>query len=299
LLVTKLWERRFEISHFYASGVPFPFERFEFDPRIYFRKKGAEECTACFAVESEDPLEERGPEQEVSDIATIYSLVTGHSFSVAPGGASGLESLQQLGRGQRIKMVLSTEPVYSKEDLQRHSDKLIASLEKTRNVWGRVRQILAKKDFLRLALFYYYRSGLHGAAFLERCLDAVFIDAVIGLEALYNDGPQDIAYKLAARAALVLSCSEQRDQQNRFSRLKELYKKRNNIIHGKKREHVRWDDYHEVRQYLRNSLRSCLSLGLEKDKEQILSLVDKALIELMARQELTSAIQNGLLHLGL
>jgi hypothetical protein len=137
-----LYERTFTISDFYASGIAFPFERLEFDPGICFRKKNDEHCTACIAVESEDPLSDKSSEEVITDVATIYSLVSNHSFRLEPDGAHGLTSLEQLGRGPRMSTILTVEPVYSKEDSQRHSENLAARWEKTRDVWSKVRQVL-------------------------------------------------------------------------------------------------------------------------------------------------------------
>jgi hypothetical protein len=295
---TTLYERTFTISHFYASGIPFPFERFEFDPGVCFRKKNDEHCTACIAVRSEDPLSDRHSEQMVVDVATIYSLVTDHSFHLEPGGAHGLKSLEQLGRGPRMSTTITIQPKYSDEQLQRHSARLAVGWEKTRDVWSKVKQILDNRQFLRRSLFYYYRSGLIPAQSYERDLDAAFVDAVIGLEALFNDGPQDIGYKLAVRAALLLSCLDKKSNEDAFKSLKRLYRKRINIVHGIEREVVTWSDYHSARQYLRDSLESCLALALDSDKKGIISLIDQALVNPNTRKELSSTVKESLVRLG-
>jgi hypothetical protein len=296
--MTTLYERTFTISDFYASGIAFPFERLEFDPRVCFRKKNDEHCTACIAVESEEPLSDKRSEEMITDVATIYSLVTNHSFHLQPGGAHELTSLEKLGRGPRMSTILTIEPVYSKEDLQRHSAKLAAGWEKTRDVWSKVKQVLDDRQFLRRSLFYYYRSGLIPLQSYERDLDAAFVDAVIGLEALFNDGPQDIGWKLAVRAALLLSCFSKRGNKDVFNSLRGLYGRRINIVHGIKREVVTWSDYQSAREYLRDSLKSCLALGLDSDKEGILSLIDQALVNPSTREKLSSAVKEGLARLG-
>jgi hypothetical protein len=121
---------------------------------------------------------------------------------------------------------------------------------------------------------------------------------MIGLEALFNDGPQDIGWKLAVRAALLLSCFSKEGNKDVFNSLRGLYGRRINIVHGIKREVVTWTDYHSVRGYLRNSLKSCLALGLDCDKEGILSLIDQALVNPSARERLSSAVKEGIARLG-
>ena len=296
--MTTLYERTFTICDFYASGIAFPFERLEFDSGICFRKKNEEHCTACIAVESDDPLSDKHSEQTIIDIATIYSLVTNHSFRLQPGAAHGLASLEELGRGPRGSVIVTAEAVYSKQGLEQHSAKLADGWEKTRDVWSKVKQVLDDRQFLRRSLFYYYRSNLVPMRSYERDLDAAFVDAVIGLEALFNDGPQDIGWKLAIRAALLLSCFSKQDNKDVFNSLRELYRKRINIVHGIKREVVTWSEYHLTREYLRDSLKSCLALGLDSDKEVILSLIDEALVKPSTREKLTIAVKEDLARLG-
>lgn len=297
--MTTLYERTFTISDFYASGIAFPFERFEFDPGICFRKKNGEHCTACIAVESEEPLSDKRSEETIIDVATIYSLVTNHSFHLqSDNAAHGLRSLGELGRGRRASTTITIQPKYSEEQLQRHSVRLAAGWEKTRDVWSKVKQALDNRQFLRRSLFYYYRSGLIPLQSYERDLDAAFVDAVIGLEALFNDGPQDIGYKLAVRAALLLSCFRKQDDKDVFNVLRDIYGRRIRIVHGIKREVVKWADYDSAREYLRDSLKSCLALALDTDKEDILSLIDQALVNPSTREKLTYMVKEGLARLG-
>jgi hypothetical protein len=195
-----------------------------------------------------------------------------------------------------MSATVTIRPDYSREDLQRHSANLAAGWEKTRDVWSRVKQVLDNGQFLRRSLFYYYRSGLIPPQSYERDLDAAFVDAMIGLEALFNDGPQDIGWKLAVRAALLLSCFSKQGNKDLFKSLKGLYNRRINIVHGIEREIVTWSDYHSARQYLRDSLKSCLALSL--DKKGVLSLIDQALVNPSTREELTNAVEEGLTRLG-
>jgi hypothetical protein len=297
--MTTLYERTYTISEFYASGIAFPFERFEFDPSVSFRKKNDEHCTACIAVESEEPLSDKRSEETIIDVATIYSLVTNHSFHLqSDDAAHELRSLAELGRGPRASATISIQPKYSEEQLQRHSARLAAGWEKTRDVWSKVKQVLDDRQFLRRSLFYYYRSGLVPLQSYERNLDAAFVDAVIGLEALFNDGPQDISYKLAIRAALLLSCFRKQGNNDLFNSLKDIYGRRINIVHGIKREVVKWSDYELAREYLRDSLKSCLGLAFDGDKENILSLIDQALVNPGTREKLSYAVKQGLVRLG-
>jgi hypothetical protein len=291
--MTKLYERTFTVSDFYASGIAFPFERLEFDSGVCFRKKNEDHCTGCIAVESDNPLSDTRSEQTIIDIATIYSLATNQSFRLQPGGAHELRSLEELGRGPRRSITLSIEPKYTKEQLERHTARLGAGWEKTRGVWRQVRQVLDRSEFLRRSLFYYYRSGLIPSESYERDLDAAFVDTMIGLEALFNDGPQDIGWKLAIRAALLLSCCSTRDNNDLFHSLRDLYSKRINIVHGIKREVVTWSDYHLARDYLRDSLKSCLALAFDRDKENILSMIDEALVKPAIREELIITVKQG------
>jgi hypothetical protein len=69
--MVKLWERTFRISDLYASEISFPFDMYEFDPKVCLRRTG-KDCTTRVAVESDNPMSEGCADETIADIASIY-----------------------------------------------------------------------------------------------------------------------------------------------------------------------------------------------------------------------------------
>lgn len=290
----KLWETRFTLSDFDASGIPFPTESLDFSPSLRLVKRD-EDCVACFAVKGDDPLFE-SCEERISRIISVYALVSGFSATTKLDGASGISGLEDLGNPKRPHVKISVTAEYRPEQTERHTSRLLNNWRKTARIWKLLEHALDEKMFLRLALAYYYQSGLSS---IRR--EEAFIDAAIGLEAMFNDGPQDIKYKLAVRGALVLSCSDHPDAKDAFKSLRDLYDKRNHLVHGQpsKKVEVHHQDLVLIRRLLHGSLRACVPLGLSMTKLEISQLVDQALIDHQALRQLKADMTKGLMILEL
>ena len=88
------------------------------------------------------------------------------------------------------------------------------------------------------------------------------IDYMIGLEALYlPDGGQELSFKLALRAALLLE-SESEKRKNNFNFIRNMYKTRSKIVHGRNYD-LSPDDISKVEELLRLSIKLWIE---EKDK---------------------------------
>ena len=61
-----------------------------------------------------------------------------------------------------------------------------------------------------------------------------FVDAMVCLEALLNEEPNNIKFKLSMRGALMFGLSGF-DTNKTLSRLKELYNLRSRIVHGSRK----------------------------------------------------------------
>src|SRR5208283_1875987 len=220
---TKWYQVRFDLTRCYVSGVPLS-APVSIDDNVRILSKGDQgDCWAAVAVEVEKDEElirkEGMAEQTIAEIVNIYALVSGFSIHSEQSGANGLQSRADLGKPPPFNLIISAQVRYSKERLEELQRKLMTKWEQTKVLWNRVQKRLREKNgqFLRVALFYHYQSGLIPTIPLEEA----FVDAAIGLEALYNESPQDISYKLALRGALVLSCSGEKE--NYFQTLKDLY----------------------------------------------------------------------------
>lgn len=285
----ELLQARFDLRRCFLSGVPL-LEPIIFGDNIRILRSGDKgDCWAAVAIEVENREEltkkTAMAEESVTEIANLYAFVSSFSIHSEYSGSEGMQSLDDLGKPPKYKLAVAVESRYSKEQLEKYQRKLMENWELTKRLWSKLQARLRDKNgqFLRVALIYHYQSGLPPAIPLEEA----FIDAAIGLEALYNESPQDISHKLAVRGALILSCSGEKE--NYFLTLKELYNKRNKIVHGTG-ETIEYDDLQKIRGLLRKSIRLCLALGLDKNKADIIKFIDRALIEPDAREELKKEI---------
>lgn len=294
---SKLYQALFDLTHCYVSGVPLP-NSFDIDNDVRILAKGSQgDCWVAAAIQAENDAERRkneeDAEQTISQIANIYALVSGFSTHFEHAGSIQIQSRDDLGKSI-CPLTVSISVQYSQPQLQVHQSNLVKGWQQTKQLWDMLQSRLrdTKGQFLRVALFYHYRSGLPPAIPFEEA----FVDAAIGLEALFNESPQDIGYKLATRGALILSCSGEKE--NYFQTLKGLYNKRNDIVHGKGAK-IQTSDYEKIRTLLRKSLRSFLALGLDRDKDDIIKLLDRGLIETEVREELAREILSKSCKLGL
>lgn len=81
-----------------------------------------------------------------------------------------------------------------------------------------------------------------------------FVDAMVCLEALLNEEPNNIKFKLSMRGVLMLGLSGF-DTNKTLSRLKELYNLRSRIVHGS-RKRPKVEDTLELIVYARRCLLS-------------------------------------------
>ncbi|MGA8905206.1 MAG: hypothetical protein WB661_09390 [Candidatus Bathyarchaeia archaeon] len=279
--MVRLWESRFSISNCYYSGVPLP-RSVEINPTVrILRTDNQGNGKVVIALWSEEPILFEKSEKTVRNIAELYSLITGFSFRYRSAGATGINSLDDLGKPHPTVSIRGVQTTYTKMQLRKHSAALAKRWKRTCDIWDKLHENLetSKRQYLRVALFSHYQSGLSPPMPLE---DA-YVNATIGLEALYNENPQDISYKLAIRGALILTASTKSTsrEESHFRALKRLYNKRNAIVHGKGAK-VAYGELLLVRSYLRESLRSSLALNL--DKEDLISTIDDAITDQEAKR---------------
>jgi hypothetical protein len=286
---TKLWQVRFNLTRCYDTGVPLP-EPVSIDSDIRILRRGDQgDCWAAVAIEAQNDGERRtkqeAAEGTIAEIANIYALLSGFPMHFEHSGSNSLRSRDDFGKPSPITGKIKIEVSYPKDRLEEYQHQLMDKWQRTKVLWSKVHARLRERNgqFLRVAVFYHYQSCLPPDIPLEEA----FVNAAIGLEALFNESPQDIAYKLALRGALVLSFSG--ETENCFQTLKELYKLRNNIVHGTG-ETIEYAQHLKIKKLLAKSIKACLPLGLERNKPEVIELIDKALIEPKAREELRTEI---------
>jgi hypothetical protein len=139
--------------------------------------------------------------------------------------------------------------------------------------------------FLRISSEYCYRARIN-----QDVVGGSFVDAMVCLEALLYEEPNNVKFKLSMRGAFILGLNGF-DTSKTFSRLKELYNLRSSIVHGsRKRPPV--EDTLELIVYARQCLISFYILCFNrigtntptKDlKQDLLQEIDQAMIDSSSR----------------
>lgn len=127
-----------------------------------------------------------------------------------------------------------------------------------------------------------------------------FIDACISLEALYNEGPSDLRYKISHRLAFLLGLHGF-DSIITFHNADEIYDKRSKLVHGHG-HYPKWQYVEQARLYARSSCVCFLILCLNRfdklpkndPKPELLKEIDEAMLEPNLRQALAKEITEGI-----
>ena len=156
--------------------------------------------------------------------------------------------------------------------------------------------VVSENDFIEIAMDYFYEAEKKFVYSNEG-----FISAVISMEALFNEGPSDIKYKLSLRAAFLLGlCGI--DPFEAFDKLKDFYNKRSKLVHGGGTLPHDPDRY-LVSKYTRRSIIIFMillkdekrrNINKNKRKTEILKEIDHAMLNNEMRNSLKKEINNGL-----
>jgi hypothetical protein len=156
--------------------------------------------------------------------------------------------------------------------------------------------IVNENEFLAIALEYFHEAERKSIYSNEG-----YINAMISMEALFNEGPSDIKYKLAHRAGFLLGLSGI-DPIDSFKKLKDFYNKRSKLVHGG--GNLSHDpDRHLVSRYTRRAITIFLILLKNKErrkqkrtdrKTKILQEIDYAMFDEIRCKSLKREIKKGL-----
>lgn len=98
-----------------------------------------------------------------------------------------------------------------------------------------------------------------------------FLSLMISLENLFNPGGQELRYTLSRNTAVLLG-KDKGDSNKIFSRIKDLYQKRSNIVHWGKSNIINREDLLELRHYVRESIKEINKIS--RDKTSLLDLLN-------------------------
>ena len=137
------------------------------------------------------------------------------------------------------------------------------------------------EDFLYLALSHYQLSVWKEP--MKRLNKVSFLNSMICIEALYNTGAQEIRKTTSHRIANLFG----RTNNTRaiiYNQIYELYKKRNNLVHGSKSVVISFRDLWMINKYSKYSLLAFLKMKV-KNKSDFTKKLDKSIYSEEVRQE--------------
>jgi hypothetical protein len=224
-------------------------------------------------------------EKSLRDYLEICSLISNiiPSISLDTSGTGTIKSGDKIGKSRVTKEVrLPYLHIPSPEQKERVSQDFMTFLGGAKKVLGKYVKLIRKYQSLQLATEYAYTSRLSielkNYPIQKHQELRAFIDTMISLEALFNESPGDISFKLASRCSFVLGLAGF-SAGKIFKDLTTAYTKRNNIVHGKKRESLDRQFIGQIQTYAKEAVVCSYALGLYYDvnKEIMMKKLDMAM----------------------
>lgn len=163
-------------------------------------------------------------EDRITPYLRFSCLISNNAPDLECGSGVGINSKDELGTKPFLSTsITSVLPDEAVADVENYAHKFIGFIGKLHD---RYIDVVSENEFIEIALDYFYEA--------EKKLshsDESLISAVISMEALFNEGPSDIKYKLSHRAAFLLGLCDI-DPIGAFEKLKDIYNKRSKLVHG-------------------------------------------------------------------
>lgn len=284
----KLYQWNYEIEGLIPEQVRLKRKFWLKKDEILLEKKN--EKLFAYVLGKED---DRG-EQRVIPYLWMSCLISSNAPELIGGSGASLSSPEELGTVPLIKATISVSlPDVAVVDIEKYTPKFLRFIG---NLHDKYIDVVRENDFLAIALDYFYEADKKFVYNNEG-----FISAMISLEALFNEGPTDIKYKLSHRAAFLLGLSGL-DYIEAFEKLKVFYNNRNKLVHGG--GNLKQDpDRYLVSVYTRRALIIFMILlknnnrrrkSVKKRKIEILREIDYAMLDKKGSQSLKNEITRGL-----
>jgi len=217
-----------------------------------------------------------------------------------PGGTRYIKE-QDIGNTfQRVEFPFGWKYEITPEKKQKKFSEFIRFLEQSRTMHTLLKN--KNPDFYYLSLEYYYRSRIteftfNHFAILESKIESSFLDLVMCLECLFNEGVGDIAYKIALRASFVyMLFRDNKNSDQVFNFFTKMYKQRNNIIHGTKKSQVTEEEIETLHKYLKIIILTYFTIihtNFEtKSKADVVKIIDKAILDFEQKRAMQIKIVN-------
>lgn len=237
--------------------------------------------------------DDRG-EQRVVPYLWMSCLISSNAPELSGGSGASLASPDELGTVPLITATVSVSlPDVAVGDIEQYAPKFIRFIGKLHDKYI---DVVKENDFLAIALDYFYEAEKKFVYNNEG-----FISAMISMEALFNEEPSDIKYKLSHRAAFLLGLSGL-DSLEAFEKLKVFYNNRSKLVHGG--GNLKHDpDRYLVSMYTRRAMiifmillknNNRRSKSVKKRKIEILREIDYAMLDEDRSKSLKNEITKGL-----
>jgi len=268
-------------------------------PRNFWLKKGEillkqnGENLMAFVLAKEE--EKWDVDQKILPFLKTCSLIT-FAPKLEGGGGRSILKKSDLGKDMKSFQVRIGRDEYPKTAKKKVEKYVIQYLNELKKLHGKYYKIIKENPFLETSLNYYYTSK---SQFLYE--QEGFINTMMSLEALFNEGEGDISYKLQKRCAFILGFSRL-DSIGVFEQLKKLSRVRNAIVHGNEKIPKIENKYEEYT-YAKFSLIIMFILcknprrrkWSKKDRKKlILNEIDRAMLNEKIRKSMEKEIKKRL-----
>ena len=321
-------QRNFLIRDLYYNDAKMPFDEFQVEKDLFVLKQIGNCTLACIVDKSWDTEKEAEESSKESHtrITTYFALCALSSYNHPkielfgiPCEINDKDALNQLvqrgearRRGQesmldddeKFNLRMITEDVLPAKEKIKATRRVKQSykkyLYKTRALYKQYLPVVSKSEPLLTATEYYLRTVA-----LDRLDFSQLIDAMISLEALFNDGPEKISFKLRTRGGALMALRGF-DYNQATKQLQMMYDERSKIVHGKKESigprHEVWDMM-ELQEDIENYTATCLRYFYilaknrikKKDiREAVLIDLDKCLGDEKLRNSMKQEIASGI-----
>lgn len=126
--------------------------------------------------------------------------------------------------------------------------------------------VMPESKYLQLAIEQFNNS------YIAVSLESAFLNLMMSLEALYTKNNQELSFRFARNCAIILGTNYENSQMI-FRDIKELYNKRNKLIHGKNKQgEITQEDVYKCSNYVRSSIKKFIEL--KEGHEELLNELD-------------------------
>jgi hypothetical protein len=290
-MASKLWQWNFVVNDLLHDQVKLKRKIWLKKGELFLEKK--KDKLQAFLLGNDE--HEFSLDEKLASYFRFSCLVSHKAPNIETAGGTSLKSESEFGKNKDT-LSLSIKSIIPKEavsDIEKHAPKFILFIGKLHD---RYIETVADNEFIEIALDYFYDA--------ERKFvysDEGFISCMISMEALFNEAPSDIKYKLTHRAAFLLGLCGINPIQA-FDKLKDFYKKRSKLVHGVG-ELPHDPERHLASQYTRRCIIIFLILlqnprrkevGKRRRKNDLLLEIDHAMLNSEYQKQLKIEIKKGL-----